>query len=82
MCPGWIIFAFISTLFSRRIQMYNNLQTYLIATRKMRLGGQKVVVFAFLSPSWPTFVNVLKMVVCIVKIRGYRVSYKINLLLS
>jgi len=28
------------------------------------------------------FGNVLKMVVCIVKIRGYRVPYKINLHLS
>jgi len=26
--------------------MYNHLQTYLIVTRKMRLGGQKIVVFA------------------------------------
>jgi hypothetical protein len=31
--------------------MYNHLQTYLIVTRKMRLGGQKIVVFAFLSLS-------------------------------
>lgn len=51
--------------------MYNHLQTYVIVTRKMRLGGQKIVIFTFLSHSWPTFGNVLKMVVCIVKIRGY-----------
>lgn len=62
--------------------MFNHLQTYLIVTRKMRLSGQKIVVFAFLSLSQPTFGNVLKMVVCIVKIRGYRVSYKVNLHLS
>ena len=43
------MFIFISMFI--RNQMYDPLQTYIIVTRKMRLGDQKIVVFVFLSPS-------------------------------